>query len=851
MSENKASQSKKSFPVWLTLALVCVIVAGVLGLTNLVTMGPIAYSAAAKVLASMQEAFPTADEFVPIEIAEGASVQECTEAYENGELIGYIARLTVTGCKGPIEIQAGYDLEGKITAFTCGGSNFQETAGLGSKVKDAAFRDQFTGKSTPLAYGNDGIDSITGATISSGAVLSGLNTAGYFVADLINPPAESNAPEDLVFGGVLPGAETKEQVDPAPEGMDEFYTSNAGVVAYVTGQGRNGTVQVQVGVANSGQVSGVYIDHEKHSETAGLGDAIENAYFTNRFLGLDSSALDGVDTISGATISSTCVKDCVKKAVEAAQPYLDESAAFDISEWFSGAAAEEPVDEAAAAAEEAAETAKAALDSFAPFDGRLAEFVNAAYTDGDRVVSDISVPGLLGDINLIIGVDPDGKIDEMTAISHNETPGLGAPQLTPDALAKLVGADSPDAVDVVSGASTTSGALQKAVVAACGQYDIVTGKAPAEEPAPVEEEPAAEPDSAEEAAPAAAEAELAEFVNSFSIDGDRVISDISVPGLLGDINLIVGVGPDGKIDEIKAVSHNETPGLGAPQLEDEALAKLIGADSPDAVDVVSGASTTSAAVQKAVTAACEQFALAAAAPADGPVAFEGKLAEFVNSALVDGERVISDISVPGLLGDINLTVGVGPDGKIDEIKAVSHNETPGLGAPQLEDEALANLIGTDSPDAVDVVSGASTTSGAIQKAVTAACEQFAIVAESKSSEAPEASAESAGKLAEFVNSVSVDGDRVISDISVPGLLGNINLIVGVGPDGKIDEIKAVSHNETPGLGAPQLEDEALAKLIGSNSPDAVDVVTGASTTSAAIQKAVTAACEQYEIVKAG
>jgi nitrite reductase (cytochrome c-552) len=181
------------------------------------------------------------------------------------------------------------------------------------------------------------VDTISGATISSGAVVNGVNTAGYFVQELLNPSAPLNLPEDQQFGGVLPGATTKQE-EKAPDGIDELYSSDAGCVVYVTGNGRNGPIQVQVGVAHSGQVAGIYIDPAKHSETEGLGDAIENSYFLNRFLGKSAPFTVGenIDAISGATISSTAVIDCVNRAVEAATPFLDPSKAEDISSWFAG-----------------------------------------------------------------------------------------------------------------------------------------------------------------------------------------------------------------------------------------------------------------------------------------------------------------------------------------------------------------------------------------------------------------------------------------------------------------------------------------------------------------------------------
>ena len=193
--------------------------------------------------------------------------------------------------------------------------------------------EQFTGLTIPTQLGSDGLDAITGATITSGAVSSGVNKGGYFIRDLIDPPAEDNRPEDLQFGGVLPGATTKEE-QTAPEGIDALYTSDAGVVLYVTGKGRNGDMQVQVGVGHSGQVAGVFIDPAKHKETEGLGDLVEESYFWGQFIGNSGSFAigDNIDAVSGATITSETVVDCVNRALAAAQPYLDPALATDIPE---------------------------------------------------------------------------------------------------------------------------------------------------------------------------------------------------------------------------------------------------------------------------------------------------------------------------------------------------------------------------------------------------------------------------------------------------------------------------------------------------------------------------------------
>ncbi|MDR1365177.1 MAG: FMN-binding protein, partial [Holosporales bacterium] len=63
--------------------------------------------------------------------------------------------------------------DGSIAGLRVGAH--EETAGLGSKITDASFYEQFTNAHPPLVLKQD-IDAITGATISSTAVLNAVNT---------------------------------------------------------------------------------------------------------------------------------------------------------------------------------------------------------------------------------------------------------------------------------------------------------------------------------------------------------------------------------------------------------------------------------------------------------------------------------------------------------------------------------------------------------------------------------------------------------------------------------------------------------------------------------------------------
>ena len=78
----------------------------------------------------------------------------------------------------------GMDSSGVITGINVGGSNFSETAGLGAKVKNDDFKDQFKGLMPPVIL-NEDVDAVTAATISSRAVTDAVNKACDYLEGLL------------------------------------------------------------------------------------------------------------------------------------------------------------------------------------------------------------------------------------------------------------------------------------------------------------------------------------------------------------------------------------------------------------------------------------------------------------------------------------------------------------------------------------------------------------------------------------------------------------------------------------------------------------------------------------------
>lgn len=177
----------KKIPAWLLLCIISVIAGLALGFTNALTEDVIAANDAAASELARKTVMSEADEFVELQLAEGSELGYCYEAKKGGKTIGYVAMASANGYGGVIEVTVGVDMNGIITDISCGGSDFSETAGLGAKVKDAAFTDQFAGKEAPVALtkNNGEIDSVTAASRSSNAVCTAVNEVCEYVSGII------------------------------------------------------------------------------------------------------------------------------------------------------------------------------------------------------------------------------------------------------------------------------------------------------------------------------------------------------------------------------------------------------------------------------------------------------------------------------------------------------------------------------------------------------------------------------------------------------------------------------------------------------------------------------------------
>ena len=108
----------------------------------------------------------------------------------SGAEIGYIIKGQAAGYGGNDVVVVGVDANLKVTGISFP-ETLPETAGLGQRALEPEFYEQFAGKGTKLSVkkgggaGENEIDAISGATITSTAVVNTVNAATEFVQDYI------------------------------------------------------------------------------------------------------------------------------------------------------------------------------------------------------------------------------------------------------------------------------------------------------------------------------------------------------------------------------------------------------------------------------------------------------------------------------------------------------------------------------------------------------------------------------------------------------------------------------------------------------------------------------------------
>lgn len=120
---------------------------------------------------------------------------------------------------------------------------------------------------------------------------------------------------------VLPEAKDFQRLTPdaLPEGVTDVYegSNHTGYVILVQTKGYGGLIKLICGIREDGTLSAVKT--LSHSETSGVGTkAVDNhSGYRERFVGTTAESYQQVDTITGATISSTAYQKAIGLAFDA------------------------------------------------------------------------------------------------------------------------------------------------------------------------------------------------------------------------------------------------------------------------------------------------------------------------------------------------------------------------------------------------------------------------------------------------------------------------------------------------------------------------------------------------------
>ena len=185
----KNSKAKEIIVPAVSLFLICVVVTALLALTNAVTAPKIDALAVETQDASKKQVLSSAASFSDEKQIEkdGVSYTYYDGLASDGSVMGYVFVTSAKGYGGDISVMVGVLGDGTVAGVNI--LSINETAGLGMNAKNQSFLDQFLGKSGEIGVAKNNpsdteIQALTGATITSRAMATAVNTALSLYAEI-------------------------------------------------------------------------------------------------------------------------------------------------------------------------------------------------------------------------------------------------------------------------------------------------------------------------------------------------------------------------------------------------------------------------------------------------------------------------------------------------------------------------------------------------------------------------------------------------------------------------------------------------------------------------------------------
>lgn len=177
MADTKKSMFKNFFLPMIVLVAICIVIGAAMAGINMLTAPKIAEEQQRKEQEALSVVVPNNQGFEEIELKKEYKSVVSLYADKGSDALAVMLSVKGYDASNPMSVAIGFDGEGKITkcsVISCAG----ETKGIGSKVSNDDFLARFVGKSDV-----SGVDTISGATISSKAFKTAVDEAVLAVKD--------------------------------------------------------------------------------------------------------------------------------------------------------------------------------------------------------------------------------------------------------------------------------------------------------------------------------------------------------------------------------------------------------------------------------------------------------------------------------------------------------------------------------------------------------------------------------------------------------------------------------------------------------------------------------------------
>ena len=659
MSETK----KKALPAYVVLALIALVAALALAVTNAVTKGPIAEHQAAALREAYGEVMPAADYEQITEGLDGYDISSLYAAKDaDGSVIGWCVTASKKGYGGQVAVTLGVDVSGKVTGCVVGDTSFAESAGFGSRAQEPEFEAQFEGLD---AVQGGTFEKLSGATITSTAVLNAVTEALRCVAE-VALKAEVTAEPYISFGAKAAAA----VADPSS------LTPGATMRGTAEGFG-GGEVVVTYTLDDDCKIATVKIDAS--TQTAGFGQrCAEDEDYLNSFVG--QSVPVTVDALAGATITS----DAVLAAMNAAEPYEEVAGAMpELNVVTTSAEATLGTYGEDQAVVEPKEGVTGTVNvAVTVVDGKVTgiSFLNA---DGSAKVAGeeqkANAPGFNNDpVIVYVAFYEDGTIASVRVNADSQQYGVGKVCEADSFTGQFLGKTGPftlgEDIDACAGATFTSQGVVDAVNKLVKQQQAAA--APTEEPEATAEQ------------------------------------KVSAPGYANDpVYVYVTLAEDGTIAALRVDASTQQYGIGKACEAESFTSQFVGKSGPftlgDGIDLCAGATFTSQGVVDAVN----KLFPAAAEPAEETTATDTEDADAEQKA-----------SAPGYNSDpVYVYVTLAEDGTVASLRVDASTQEYGVGKVCEAEDFTSQFIGKSGPftlgEGIDACAGATFTSQGVVDAV--------------------------------------------------------------------------------------------------------------------------------------